>query len=257
MTLNTHQVSYYMTQRKKGVTQHISAMKAGISVRSGRRIEKEQWSKTGNRHWRTRKDPLEAVWDNELVPLLKDRPALMPTPLLEMLQDKYPGQYPSSLRRTMQRRVREWKLQYGAEQEVMFRQLHQPGLRGLSDFTELKDVVVTINGRLLTHKLYHFRLEWSHWSWMRVVLGGESFSALAEGLQEALGKLGGVPAEHKTDSLRAAWKQQGEDGRRELTERYAALTQRTGHVRFAASRWPGAQHIFMTVNISTGQQLHQ
>lgn len=28
--------------------------------------------------------------------------------------------------RTMQRRVRDWKLQYGAEQEVMFRQRHQP-----------------------------------------------------------------------------------------------------------------------------------
>lgn len=152
----------------------------------------------------------------------------MPTTLLEMLQDKYPGQYPNSLRRTMQRRVREWKLQYGAEQEVMFRQRHQPGLRGLSDFTELKGVVVTIAGKLLAHKLYHFRLEWSHWSWMRVVLGGESFTALAEGLQEALGQLGGVPAEHKTDSLRAAWKQQGEDGRRELTERYAALCRHYG-----------------------------
>ncbi len=145
-----------------------------------------------------------------------------------MRQDKYPGQSPNSLRRTMQQRVREWKLQYGAEQEVMFRPLHQPGLRGLSDFTELKGVVVTINGRLLTHKLYHFRLEWSHWSWMQGVLGGESFSALAEGLQEALGQLGGVPSEHKTDSLRTAWKQQREDGRRELTERYAALCQHYG-----------------------------
>lgn len=45
MTLNTSQVSYYMTQRKKGITQHISAMKAGISVRSGRRIEKESGQK--------------------------------------------------------------------------------------------------------------------------------------------------------------------------------------------------------------------
>ncbi len=71
----------------------------------------------------------------------------------------------------------------------MFRQRHQPRLRGLSDFTELKGVVVTIAGKLLAHKLYHFRLEWSHWSWMRVVLGGESFSAPAEGLQEALGQL--------------------------------------------------------------------
>lgn len=81
---------------------------------------------------------------------------------------------------------------------------------------------------VLAHKLYHFRLEWSLWSWMRVVLGGESFSALAEGLQEAPEQLGGIPAEHKTDSLRAAWKQQGEDGRRELTERYAALCQHYG-----------------------------
>ncbi|ENI3024410.1 IS21 family transposase [Salmonella enterica] len=193
MTLNTSQVSYYMTQRKKGVTQHISAMKAGISVRSGRRIEKDQWSKAGECYWRTRKDPLEAVWDSMLAPLLKERPALMPTTLLEMLQDKYPDQYPNSLLRTMQRRVREWKLLYGAEQEVMFRQRHQPGLRGLLDFTEPKGGVVTIAGKLLAHKLYHFRLEWSHWSWMR-----------------------------------AAWKQQGEDGRRELTERNAALCQHYG-----------------------------
>lgn len=61
MTLNTSQVSYYMTQRKKGITQHISTMKAGISVRSGRRIEKGEWAKNSVRHWRTRKDPLEAV----------------------------------------------------------------------------------------------------------------------------------------------------------------------------------------------------
>ncbi len=47
MTLNTSQVSYYMTQRQKGITQHISAMKAGISVRSGRRIEKGELNRPG------------------------------------------------------------------------------------------------------------------------------------------------------------------------------------------------------------------
>ncbi|EMW0229955.1 hypothetical protein AADY61_004237 [Salmonella enterica] len=47
MTLNTSQVSYYMTQRKKGVTQHISAMKAGISVRSGRRIDTDRRFQAG------------------------------------------------------------------------------------------------------------------------------------------------------------------------------------------------------------------
>ena len=34
-------------------------MTAGISVRSGRRIEKGEWAKNSVRHWRTRKDPLE------------------------------------------------------------------------------------------------------------------------------------------------------------------------------------------------------
>lgn len=84
----------------------------------------------------------------------------------------------------------------------MFLQRHQPGLRGLSDFTELKCIGVTITGKLLAHKLYRFRLGWSHWSWMQIVLGSESFSALAESLQEAHGQLGGVRVEHKTDNLR-------------------------------------------------------
>ena len=33
------------------------------------------------------------------------------------------------------------------------------------------------------------------------MLGGESYVALAEGLQNALWMLGGVPREHRTDSL--------------------------------------------------------
>lgn len=38
-----------------------AAATAGISVRSGRRIEKGQWQQSGARHWRTRQDPLEEV----------------------------------------------------------------------------------------------------------------------------------------------------------------------------------------------------
>ena len=39
---------------------------------------------------------------------------------------------------------------------------------------------------------------------MKVIQGGESYPALAEGLANALQKLGGCPAEHRTDSLSAA-----------------------------------------------------
>ena len=42
---------------------------------------------------------------------------------------------------------------------------------------------------------------YSRWEHVGVVLGGESFTALAENLQQALWSLGGVPQNHRTDSL--------------------------------------------------------
>ena len=44
------------------------------------------------------------------------------------------------------------------------------------------------------HRLYQFALAYCGWRHARVVLGGESFQALAAGLQDALWRLGGVPA---------------------------------------------------------------
>jgi hypothetical protein len=49
-------------------------------------------------------------------------------------------------------------------------------------------------------RLYHFRLPFSGFEHAHVVLGGESFVALAEGLQNALWALGGVPEQHRSDS---------------------------------------------------------
>ena len=45
----------------------------------------------------------------------------------------------------------------------------------------------------LDHRLYHFRLAYSGFEHAHVVLGGESYVALAEGLQNALWALGGAP----------------------------------------------------------------
>ncbi|MEY9709922.1 hypothetical protein ABIF03_002064 [Bradyrhizobium elkanii] len=42
---------------------------------------------------------------------------------------------------------------------------------------------VTIAGVPLDHRLYHFRLAYSGFEHAHVVLGGESFIALAEGLR--------------------------------------------------------------------------
>jgi hypothetical protein len=199
LALNKKQVERYMSYRTQGQTQANSALKSALSIRSGRRIEKGEHrpSSVKPRHWRTRQYPFAQVWSEMIEPLLHSRPTVMPITVLEHLQEQYPGQFPDSLFRTLQRRIKVWKLKFGAAPEVRFRQEHLPGVQGLSDFTELKGVQITINHEPLSHRLYHFRLAWSRWSWMRVVLGGESFSALAEGIQEALFQLGGSPLEHR------------------------------------------------------------
>jgi hypothetical protein len=71
--------------------------------------------------------------------------------------------------------------------------------------------------------LYHFRLVYSGFEHAHVVLGGESYVALAEGLQNALWELGGAPHEHRSDSLSAAFRNLDRDAREDLTLRYDAL----------------------------------
>ena len=74
--ITRHQESLYMSKRKQGESQETAAAKAAISERSGRRIEKgERQPMPGERHWRTREDPLEAVWEKELMPLVRKRTA--------------------------------------------------------------------------------------------------------------------------------------------------------------------------------------
>ncbi len=109
---------------------------------------------------------------------------------------------------------------HGPDKEVIFRQTHEPGQQALSDFTQLKRVAITIDKKPFKHLLYHFKLAYSRWSYLRVVQGGESFSALAEGLQEALWRLGGSPKEHRTDSLSAAFKNLTKDAASDITQRY-------------------------------------
>jgi hypothetical protein len=62
-----------------------------------------------------------------------------------------------------------------------------------------------IAGAPFEHRLYQFRLRFSGFEHAHVVLGGESFVALVEGLQNALWGLGGVPEQHRSDSLSAAF----------------------------------------------------
>ncbi len=235
MAVKEQQVKVYMSARKNGSTQVAGAAKAGVSERTARRIERGESGdkRQGPRHWRTRQDPLAEVWETQLVPKLKMDAKLSAISLLEFLQERELEQYPDKLLRTLQRRVKQWRAQCGPEQEVMFRQRYEPGQLGLSDFTELNGIEITIVGEMLAHRLYHFRLASSGWSYARVTLGGESYTALAEGLCEALARLGGAPREHRTDSLSAAYRNLSKDEQADVTARYAALCR---HYDMAPSR---------------------
>jgi transposase InsO family protein len=174
---------------------------------------------------RRRPDPLIDIFDAEVVPLLKAAPGLRAVGIFEELQRRHPNLDPG-VRRTLERRIRSWRALYGAEQDVIFRQVHEPGRMGLSDFTEMGDLgaeSVTIAGVLLDHRFYHFRLAFSGFEHAHVILGGESFIALAQGLQNALWALGGAPREHRSDSLSAAFRNLDKDAREDLTRRYDGL----------------------------------
>lgn len=219
-----------MKARDTGCAQATAAAKAGISERSGRRLERgtHQPHAGRPRDWRTRPDPLAAVWESELLPLLEREPQLQATTLFEHLQQTHPNQYGRSILRTLQRRVRQWKATAGPPKPVVFELEHHPGALGLSDFTLFKQAEITVRGQPFSHRLYHYRLAYSGWQYVQVVQGGESFVALSEGLQNALHACGGVPHEHRTDSLSAAYRNRGGRTRNDLTDPYCGLCQHYG-----------------------------
>lgn len=223
-----------MNAREIGLSQVDAARIAEFSERTAQRIEAGvHQPQQGQRQVdRSSPDPLAAVWEHELEPMLRSSPRLKPMTLFEYLQQRYPGQYGQVLR-TLQRRVREWKALHGASPEVMFPLRHEPGELGLSDFTQLKNVQIIIGGKVFEHLIYHYRLAYSGWQYAQVIEGGESFVALAEGLQNALHTCGGVPRQHRTDSLSAAYRNLRGQRSKPLTELYDQLC---GHYRMQPTR---------------------
>jgi hypothetical protein len=128
----------------------------------------------------------------------------------------------------LERRIRAWRALNGAERDVICRPEHPPGRLGLSDFTDMRERGISIAGVPLDHRLYHFRLAFSGWEHAHIVLGGESFVALAEGLQNALWALGCAPLPHRSNSLSAACRNLGEDTGQDQTRRYEALCAHDG-----------------------------
>ncbi|MCY1212757.1 Integrase core domain protein [compost metagenome] len=218
-----HQMRLFMKYRQTHSVE-VAAAKASISRATAFRMEKEQRLPSQNKppRGRRRPDPLEHIFDAEVVPLLKAAPGIRAVAVYDEMLRRHP-ELPEGIRRTLERRIRSWRAVHGEAQEVIFRQTHEPGRLGLSDFTDMGSLGVTIAGQPLDHLLYHFRLVWSGFEHAHVILGGESFVALAEGLQNALWSVGGSPLYHRSDSLSAAFRNLDADAKVDLTNRYEDL----------------------------------
>jgi transposase InsO family protein len=218
-----------------------AAAKAGFSASTGYRFERDSRLPSQKKvaRGRRRPDPLAAVWDSEIVPMLHNAAGLRAVAVFDEIRYRHP-EISAGVRRTLERRIRAWRALNGPARDVIFRQEPVPGRLGLSDFTDMADLSVVVAGAALDHRLYHFRLAFCGWEHAHVVLGGESFVALAEGLQNALWALGAAPLEHRSDSLSAAFRNLDRDAREDLTRRYEALC---AHYRMTPSRNnPGLAH---------------
>ena len=207
----------------------VAAAKAGFSRATGYRIEADPRLPSQKKPPRDRRrpDPLAGVWEAEIVPMLVAAPGIRAVGVFDEIVRRHP-ELGERVRRTLERRIRGWRALEGPEHDVIFRQEHPPGRMGLSDFTDVAEFGITISGELLVHRLYHFRMAFSGFAHAQVILGGESFVALAEGLQNALWALGGVPEQHRSDSLSAAFRNLDRDAQEDLTRRYQGLMRHYG-----------------------------
>jgi hypothetical protein len=194
------------------------------TARQYRRDERLPSQRKKPRDYRTRIDPFAEVWA-EVQRRLEAEPLLQAKTLFQWLQDRQPGLYPDSTRRTFERRVRLWRSTQGPNKPVMFPQVHDPGRIAASDFTVMNELHVTIAGVSFEHLLFHCVLTYSNVESVTLCFS-ESFEALSEGIQNAFWEFGGAPARHRTDSLSAAVN--NHSSRKELTARYAALMDHYG-----------------------------
>ena len=215
----------------EGKTQETAAAKAGMSVRSARKWQSgplPSQAKPEHR-WRTRPDPFDGVWEDEIEPLLRNDPTgkLKATTIIDWLAEQHPGRFSASQLRTLQRRLQDWRALHGPDQEVYFPQVHPPGREAQFDFTHCGELRVSIAGQPYPHLLFQLILSHSGWRYAEVA-AGETFLALQQGLQNALWTLGGVPQVVRSDNTSAATHELRSSRGRALNDNYAALLDHYG-----------------------------
>jgi hypothetical protein len=216
-------------ERAEGRTQEQAADRSGMSVRTARTYERlgqlpSQLKQP--RRYRTRPDPFEADWPWVVTQLERDG-ALQATTLFTLLRTLNPGRYQAGQVRTFQEHIAGWRAQHGPTRDVMFPQIHRPGVDAQSDFTHMESLGITLGGVPFPHLVFHMVLSYSNIEAIQVCFS-ESFESLVEGIETCLWSIGGVPQRHRTDHLSAAIRPLDAEGRAEAKERYSVVMRHYG-----------------------------
>ena len=180
--------------------QEIAASKAGMDPTTARRylgLGRLPSEMKQDRRWRTREDPFNEVW-SAVRQQIQESPGLEAKTLFEWLQREYPGRFSDGQKRTLQRRIKQWRVTEGPAQEVYFGQIHVPGRLCASDFTHMTGLEITLDRQTFAHLVYHFVLTYSNWE-TGTICYSESLESLSEGWQNAVWELGAVAVEHRSD----------------------------------------------------------
>ncbi len=223
------EVRRYMKERSKGRTQAQAAAKAGMSLGTARKYERAARvpsQRQQPRTYRTHPNPFADDWPWVIEQLGRD-PALQAKTLFGLLLERAPDRYRPGQLRTFQRHVAAWRLEHGPGKEVIFPQVHRPGVAAQSDFTHMGELNISLGGVPFPHLLFHLVFVYSNVEAVRVCFA-ESFEALVEGLEACLWSLGGVPRQHRTDHLGAAIRPLDHAGQAQARERYAAVMRHYG-----------------------------
>jgi transposase len=184
----------------------ISALKTGMDRKTASKYLKQSTlpsELSTERNWRTCEDKLQAIWPHA-EEFLKESPDIEAKALFEHLMEAHPDKLEELQLRTFQRRIKQWRIKHGDNQEVFFDQITTPGKLAQLDWLDMNKHQIEINGEIYKHKLIHFTLNHSNIESV-TICRSESILSIKKGLRDFLYRVvGKAPVILQVDNSSAA-----------------------------------------------------
>jgi hypothetical protein len=182
-----HQVLALWKEFSKSKVVKISALKAGMDRKTATTYINSKTLPSEvirDRNWKNHPDKLDAMWP-KAEGFLKENSYIEAKALFEHLLEAYASDIEENQLRTFQRRIKQWKIKYGVDQEVYFDQFTTQGKLAQLDWLVMNSMGIQIAGEHFQHKLCHFTLNHSNVESVSICRS-DSILSIKKGLREFL-----------------------------------------------------------------------